>query len=110
MAGHGLLPKGENIARQFQSLAEKRRRHLLELYRSGRWRHYFTEDQLASEVHATSRLIESWKEYAEEQGEPPHVEAGGIAPEQPDTSTQRKVTRGSDDAASSDRAVTLLHD
>jgi uncharacterized repeat protein (TIGR03809 family) len=110
MAGHGLLPKGENIGRRFQSLAEKRRRHLLELYRSGRWRHYFTEDQLASEVHAASRLIDSWKQYAEEQGEPPHVEAGGIAPEPPDASIQREVTPGEAGAASSDRPVTLLHD
>ena len=59
MAGHGLLPKGENIGRRFQSLAEQRRHHLLELYRTGRWRHYYTEDQLALEMRDAGRLIDS---------------------------------------------------
>jgi uncharacterized repeat protein (TIGR03809 family) len=96
MAGHSLLPKGEAIGRRFQSLAEQRRRHLLELYRTGRWRHYYTEDRLAAEMREAGRLIHDWKKFAEEQANAPEVEAASIAPQEPTpaaraTSRQRKA-------------------
>lgn len=105
------MPKGENIARRFQSLAERRRGYLLELYRSGRWRHCFTEDQLAFEMREAGRLINDWKKFAEEQAGAPEVGAAGIAPHEPEeASIQPDAEPAECDDALSDRPVTLLHD
>ena len=41
----------DTIARKWLALAERRRAHLVELRQSGRWQHYFTEAQLADELH-----------------------------------------------------------
>ena len=110
MAWQSLLPKGETIGRRFQSLAEERRRHLLELYRTGRWRHYYTEDQLASEMHKTGRLIDSWKRFAEEQANAPEVEAASIVPHEPEDPSIQTGADPVTDAGSLDRPVPLLHD
>ena len=32
------------LTRKWRDLAEKRRAHLIELYDSGRWKHYYTEE------------------------------------------------------------------
>ena len=57
----------QEIALQWQRLAERRREHLLELYRSGRWRRYYTEDQIMSLMRDTVRNIEEWGEISGEQ-------------------------------------------
>lgn len=60
-------------------LTEKRRNHLLELYRSGRWRHYFpNEEALARELRSIARGIEDWRNLI-----PPKVAAPAatLAPE-----------------------------
>ncbi len=60
-------------------LAEKRRNHLLELYRSGRWRHYFpNEEALARELRNVARGIEDWRNLI-----PPEVAASAatLAPD-----------------------------
>ncbi len=59
--------KPADIARQLQSLAERRRRHLLELYRTGRWRRYYREDELMAQVRDTGRDIEWWGSRGGEQ-------------------------------------------
>ena len=60
MSDKGDLGKPDAVARRWQSLAESRRQHLLELYRSGRWRRYYTEDQLMAQMHDAVRSIEQW--------------------------------------------------
>lgn len=54
-------PRSEDeIARRWQVLAERRRNHLLELYRTGRWRRYYSEDQLMAEMRDAVREIRGW--------------------------------------------------
>jgi uncharacterized repeat protein (TIGR03809 family) len=48
------------IARQWRALAERRRTHFLELYRSGRWRHYFTEQEFLNSVRDIAADLDSW--------------------------------------------------
>jgi uncharacterized repeat protein (TIGR03809 family) len=48
------------ITRKWRALAEKRRAHLVELYDSGRWRHYYTEEQLVARTRDAIRLVEAW--------------------------------------------------
>jgi uncharacterized repeat protein (TIGR03809 family) len=50
----------DEMARRWQSLAERRRQHLLELYRSGRWRRYYSEDQLMAQMRDAVRGVEQW--------------------------------------------------
>ena len=60
----------EDIARQFQLLAERRGKHLADMQRSGRWRRYFTEEKLASEMHETLRGIEGWNSLIQPSAKP----------------------------------------
>jgi uncharacterized repeat protein (TIGR03809 family) len=60
MAGNGGPRKAGDIARQLQALAERRRQHLLELHRSGRWRRYYSEDQFMGHMRDSVRDIAWW--------------------------------------------------
>ena len=60
MADKARPRSGDEIARQWQVLAERRRNHLLELYRTGRWRRYYSEDQLMAEMRDAVREIRGW--------------------------------------------------
>jgi uncharacterized repeat protein (TIGR03809 family) len=42
------------VARGWLALAERRRAHLIELFETGRWRHYFTETELLGELRAVN--------------------------------------------------------
>jgi|GEM_PF-2870603 hypothetical protein len=48
------------IARQWRELAERRRAHFIELYRSGRWRRYYSEHDFLACVRKVTAEIESW--------------------------------------------------
>lgn len=57
-----LWERTDKAVQRWKWLAEKRRNHLLELYRSGRWRHYYeNEDALARELRNVARGIEDWR-------------------------------------------------
>jgi len=40
------------VARDWLTLAERRKAHLIELFETGRWIHYFTEAELLAELRA----------------------------------------------------------
>ena len=54
----------ERTAMRWRSLAEKRRDHHFELYRSGRWAHYYTEETFLTEMRKAVALAERWVEIA----------------------------------------------
>jgi hypothetical protein len=41
----------DSIARKWLALAKRRREHLIELRENGRWQLYYTEAQLADQLH-----------------------------------------------------------
>lgn len=47
-------------AEKWRRLAEKRREHFRDLYRSGRWRLYYTEDQLIARLREVSQTCDRW--------------------------------------------------
>jgi len=55
----GKLRTGD-VARKWRTLAERRRDHLAELYRSGRWEKYYTEEGFLAVMRATVQEIEQW--------------------------------------------------
>jgi uncharacterized repeat protein (TIGR03809 family) len=52
------------LAQKWRELAERRREHFAELYRSGRWRHYYTEEQFVAQMREVVRAAEEWARIA----------------------------------------------
>ena len=62
----GQLPRcmSVELTRRWRELAEKRRAHLIELYDSGRWKHYYTEEQLIARMREAINLADAWDRLA----------------------------------------------
>ena len=54
------------FARKWHALAERRRDHLAELYESGMWKRYFTEDTLLAHMREAVREVERWAAMVDE--------------------------------------------
>ena len=52
------------VAQKWRTLAERRRAHFFELYASGRWRHYYSEEQFLYRMHEAIRVAKRWAEIA----------------------------------------------
>ena len=52
------------VARGWLLLAERRKAHLIDLFESGRWRHYFTEAELLSELRAVNLACDRFADVA----------------------------------------------
>jgi uncharacterized repeat protein (TIGR03809 family) len=48
------------VAHKWRRLAERRRAHFVELFHSGRWKHYYTEEQFLNYMREAIRLTERW--------------------------------------------------
>jgi hypothetical protein len=48
------------LARKWHALAERRRNHLKELYETGAWKRYYTEETLRSQMREAVREVEHW--------------------------------------------------
>ena len=49
------------FTRKGRELAERRRAHFVELYDTGRWRHYYTQEQLLVRMREAIRTVETWE-------------------------------------------------
>ena len=47
-------------AQKWRALAERRRAHFVELYRSGRWKHYYSEERFLACLRKAMRDSERW--------------------------------------------------
>jgi uncharacterized repeat protein (TIGR03809 family) len=57
-------PRFDEISRQWLDLAERRLAHFIELYRSGRWQHYYTTENFAVQLRDVIRAVTIWKRLA----------------------------------------------
>jgi uncharacterized repeat protein (TIGR03809 family) len=48
------------LALRWRNLAERRREHHLELYKSGRWRRYYSDEQFLEAMRESVALAERW--------------------------------------------------
>jgi len=55
--------------RKWHTLAERRRRHYVELYRSERWRRYFTEEAFLLRMRDVIQNAETWSSILERMTE-----------------------------------------
>jgi len=47
-------------ARKWHALAERRRRHFVDLYRSERWRRYYSEESFLAQMRDVIETVEMW--------------------------------------------------
>jgi len=52
------------IVRKWRDLAERRLAYFTELYRSGRWTHYYTRENFAVRVRNVIKAVKVWGELA----------------------------------------------
>jgi uncharacterized repeat protein (TIGR03809 family) len=58
--GHAL----DHVAQKWRRLAERRQAHFIELFRSGRWRHYYSEEEFLDRLREAVRMTERWAQIA----------------------------------------------
>lgn len=56
-------------ALKWRDLAERRRAHFIDLYESGRWRHYYTDQSFLRAMRAADAAARRWAEIAPRPGE-----------------------------------------
>jgi hypothetical protein len=62
----------ERAALKWRDLADRRRAHFIDLYRSGRWKHYYTGEEMLAELHNAIAIAQRWAKIAprsEEHGQ-----------------------------------------
>ncbi len=52
--------------RKWHALAERRRRHYVELYRSDKWRRHYSEESFAALMRDVIQNVESWSKVLEQ--------------------------------------------
>jgi uncharacterized repeat protein (TIGR03809 family) len=54
------FPLSPEILEKWRALAEQRHAHFLELYMSGRWSHYYSEQEFIVRMREAIQLLEMW--------------------------------------------------
>jgi uncharacterized repeat protein (TIGR03809 family) len=54
----------DEIALKWRALAERRRAYFIELFQTGRWKRYFSEEQFMLRLREAIRTNERWAEIA----------------------------------------------
>lgn len=57
----------DQIAQRWRDLAERRRSHFIELYQSGRWKHYYSEADFILRMREVVQAAEQWEKLAPSQ-------------------------------------------
>jgi hypothetical protein len=57
-------PPLDTVARKWSALAERRLVYYTDLYRSGRWKHYYTEREIAVRMLDVIKAARQWAELA----------------------------------------------
>lgn len=69
------------IARQWHKLAERRLAYYTELYRSGRWQRYYSQEHFALRMLDVLRAAKAWRDLADRAWrEPPVVRDDHLRP------------------------------
>ncbi len=50
----------DSIARKWLALVERRHANFIDLYETGRWRHYYTETEFLEEIRKVLRVRDQW--------------------------------------------------
>jgi uncharacterized repeat protein (TIGR03809 family) len=58
-------PRLDEIARKWRDLANRRLAHFTELYRSGRWTHYYTKEGFTLRMRDVIAASKAWSDLAD---------------------------------------------
>lgn len=61
----------DQVAQRWRDLAERRRSHFIELYETGRWKHYYTEAEFIGRMREVFQSAEAWQKLASPQAPAP---------------------------------------
>ncbi len=64
MQGPPGSPQLQEIAHRWHDLAEQRLAYFTELYRSGRWKHYYTQEAFAARMLDVIEAAKKWRQLA----------------------------------------------
>ena len=59
-------PHIDEMSRKWLRFAERRLAYYAELYRTGRWQHYYNREDFAARVRDVVRAVKLWQELARE--------------------------------------------
>ena len=54
----------DQAALKWRNLAERRQAHFIELYESGRWKHYYTDQEFIARLREAAAAVSRWAEIA----------------------------------------------
>lgn len=60
-------PHLQDVTRRWHGLATRRLQYYMELYRSGRWKHYYTPESFAVRMLDVIKVVRTWDELAGHQ-------------------------------------------
>lgn len=59
------------LAQKWSEVAERRCAHFIELYESGRWKHYYTEAEFVVRLREVFHAADEWERLASAQSDVP---------------------------------------
>src|SRR5215470_6382505 len=59
----------DELAQRWQKLAERRREYFVELYRSGRWRRYFSDGDFRTLIREVIEGVDAWDSVVKQNSE-----------------------------------------
>jgi uncharacterized repeat protein (TIGR03809 family) len=54
----------DRLAHKWRDLADRRREHFADMYRSGRWKHYYTEEEFLVRMREAISAADVWHRIA----------------------------------------------
>ena len=64
MSGQRPTRSWDELAHAWRGLAERRHEHFVELYNTGRWTRYYTEERFLAQMNDALQAVEIWTEIA----------------------------------------------
>ncbi len=64
MAHWHSTPALDDVAQKWRALAERRRAHFVELYHTGRWKRYYSEEQFLLKMREAIKATDRWAQIA----------------------------------------------
>lgn len=64
MAHWHSTPALDEVAQKWRALAERRRAHFVELYHTGRWKRYYSEEQFLLKMREAIKATDCWAQIA----------------------------------------------
>jgi hypothetical protein len=69
----------DDVVRGWAVLAEQQRAHYEDLYRTGRWKHYYSEAQFRIRVRRAVELCDAWQAIIAAAGGPKHDDPEAVS-------------------------------